>query len=287
MSIHTPTARFDTGRALSEDELFERAPSIFATQAHESRSERFAPIATIDALRALGREGFVPVGARQCVTRDESRQAFTKHLIRLRHKDWQSNPHRYQVGDTICEILLKNANDGTCQYDLMAGLFRICCLNSLVAQTGEVESVKVRHSGDVTGKVIEGTYRVLESATKALAAPETWSQIMLPPPVQQAFAEGARVIRFGDAEGKVDTPITADHLLQARRIEDTRRDLWTTFNRVQENCIKGGLSARRERQLGEIRGRRVTTRQVNGIDQDLRLNKALWLLAEATAKAAV
>lgn len=281
--LYTKTARYDTGHALSEDELFNLAPSIFATEAHESRSDRFAPIATIDVLRALSREGFVPVGAKQCTTRDADRQAFTKHLIRLRHADWQIHRERYQVGDTVCEILLKNANDGTCQYDLMAGLFRIRCLNSLVAQTGEVESVKVRHSGDVEQKVVEGTYRVLETATKALEAPDKWSQLMLPPPTMEAFAEGARVIRFGDAKGNVDTPITAKHLICARRPEDMRSDLWHTFNRVQENCMKG-VTAIRDRRPGELRGRQVSTRQIKGIDQDLRLNKALWLLAEATAK---
>ena len=35
MSIYTQTARFDTGRALTEDELFKLAPSVFATTAHE------------------------------------------------------------------------------------------------------------------------------------------------------------------------------------------------------------------------------------------------------------
>jgi len=44
MSIYTSTARFDTGRALNEDEMRKAAPSIFALSAHESRSERFQPI---------------------------------------------------------------------------------------------------------------------------------------------------------------------------------------------------------------------------------------------------
>ncbi|AEG58227.1 hypothetical protein [Sinorhizobium meliloti] len=34
MSIYTETARFDTGRALSETELRRFAPSIFAETAH-------------------------------------------------------------------------------------------------------------------------------------------------------------------------------------------------------------------------------------------------------------
>ena len=62
MTIYTNTARFDTGRSMTETELRRAAPSIFAMSAHESRSERFIPIPTIEILRGLIAEGFVPVG---------------------------------------------------------------------------------------------------------------------------------------------------------------------------------------------------------------------------------
>lgn len=52
-SVYASTARFDSARALSEDEMRRSAPSIFAVSAHESRSERFQPIPTIEVLRAL------------------------------------------------------------------------------------------------------------------------------------------------------------------------------------------------------------------------------------------
>jgi hypothetical protein len=58
--------------------------------------------------------------------------------------------------------------------------------------------------------------------------------------------------------------------LTARRYDDQKNDLWTTYNRVQENVIKGGI-----RQVN-----RRKSRGVNGIDENLRLNKALWTLAE-------
>jgi hypothetical protein len=79
MLYNCSTARFDgTARALTEDEMRQAAPSIFATQAHESRSERFRPIPTIDVLRGLQREGFHPVACRQAVTREPGREDFTK-----------------------------------------------------------------------------------------------------------------------------------------------------------------------------------------------------------------
>lgn len=279
MNIYAPTARFDSARALTEDELYKVAPSIFAIDKHESRSDRFQPIPTIEILRALTREGFVPVGARQSGTRDESKREFTKHLIRLRKIE---DDAKFRVGDTVCEILLKNANDGSSAYELMAGLFRIACMNSLVAQIGTVESTKVRHSGDVQGKVIEGTYTVLGQAHAALDAPNDWSRITLSQDEKTAFADAARTLRFGDADGVVDTPITARHLLVPRRMSDVEDTLWNVFNRVQENAIRGGLSATRIDPVTNER-RRVTTREVKGIDQDVKLNRALWKLTQTMA----
>lgn len=278
MTIYTETARFDTGRALTETEMRRMAPSIFARSAHESRSERFQPIPTIEVLRGLMREGFMPVGAKQSRSRTEGKADFTKHLIRLRRVD---DGKVYNVGDTVCEILLKNANDGTSAYELMAGLFRVRCLNSLVAQTSTIDAIKVRHSGDVQHKVIEGTYRVLGEAERTLAAPQDWSTLRLTRDERDILAAAAHVLRFGDSEGETTTPIKAHQMLIPRRHDDRADDLWTVWNVVQENAVKGGLRGVGHDDLG--RPRRVKSRAVNGIDQDIKLNKALWLLGERMA----
>src|SRR5688572_965709 len=140
-SVYAATARFDSqARALTEDELRRMAPSVFAVTAHDSRSDRFRPIPTIEVVRGLAAQGFAVVGAKQSVSRIPGREDFTKHLLRLRMLDAAV---KHTVGDTVMEMLLKNANDGTSAYDLLAGLFRISCLNSLVCQTGTIDTVKV------------------------------------------------------------------------------------------------------------------------------------------------
>lgn len=276
-SVYGQTARFDTGRALTESELRLHCPSVFATEAHSSRSDRFRAIPTIEIIRGLEREGFSVVGAKQSTARDDSRADFTKHLLRLRRLN---DGKTYSVGDTVFEMLMKNANDGSSIYDLMGGLFRIACLNSMVRQTSTLDAVKVRHTGnDVLGKVIEGTYRVLNTADAALAAPQDWSRINLNTDDREAFATAAHVLRFGDAEGETNTLVKPMQLLQPRRVEDRGNDLWKTFNVAQEACIKGGVQAQ-GRDTNTNRFRRVTTRPVNGIDQDVRLNKSLWILAQ-------
>lgn len=281
-TVYAGSARFDgSAKALTEDDMRRAAPSIFAVTAHESRSARFKPIPTIEVLRGLMSEGFMPVGVRQAATRDEGREDFTKHLIRLRKLD---DDIKHKVGDTVCEVLLRNANDGTASYEIMAGLFRIRCLNSLVSCTSELSSCKVRHGGDVAAKVIEGTYTVLDVAHEALAAPQDWSRMVMREEERQAFAKAAHVLRFADSDGEVKTPIEPQQLLDVRRNGDEGRDLWTTFNVVQENAIKGGLRNWHRDEVTGRRVRRATMRAVNGIEQDVKLNKALWTLASEMAK---
>ena len=286
-AVYAPrTARFDdTARALSQDEMRRAAPSIFAARPHASRSERFRVIPTIEVLRGLEKEGFFAVGARQSASRDATKTDYTKHMIRLRRLD---NAQKYRVGDAVCEIILRNANDGTSAYELMAGLFRIRCLNSLVARIATVNSIKVRHSGDALEKVVDGTYRVLTQVEAVLAAPQDWSRIALDDDARAALAASAHALRFSDADGKAKTPIKPEQLLTPRRADDRGDDLWTTLNVVQENVIRGGLSARAPASTDQHgrwrRGRLVTTRAVNNIDRDVKLNKALWVLGERTAR---
>ena len=285
-AIYAPrTAGFDDGaRALSQDEMRRAAPSIFAARPHVSRSERFRAIPTIEVLRGLEIEGFFAVGVKQSGSRDASKTGYTRHLIRLRRLD---DARQYPVGDTVCEIILKNANDGTTAYELMAGLFRIRCLNSLVAQIATLDSIKVRHSGDALEKVVAGTYRVVGQAEAVLAAPQDWSRLALDYDARAALAASAHVLRFGDADGRVATPIKPEQLLTPRRADDRANDLWTVMNVIHENVIRGGLSARAPASTDQHghwrRGRVVTTRAVNNIDQDVRLNKALWGLGERMA----
>ena len=56
----------------------------------------------------------------------------------------------------------------------------------------------------------------------------------------------------------------------------------TMENVVQENAIRGGLEARFRDEHGRLR--RSRSRAVKGIDQDVKLNKALWTLSEKMAE---
>jgi hypothetical protein len=165
----------------------------------------------------------------------------------------------------------------------MAGIFRLVCTNGLIVAESTIGSLSVPHKGDVVQRVVEGSFEIVGQSRKALDVTQQWGALQLTSGEQSAFAEAAHTLRFADSEGKVETPITAAMLLTPRRSEDSASDLYTTMNRVQENAVRGGLRARGPRVNGQ-RGRMITTREIRGIDQDVRLNRALWQLAERMAE---
>lgn len=272
----------DSNDSLSLDEMKRSLPAIFAEQPHASRSDKYVYISTADTVNALMAEGFAPVEARVSRSKSDSRQAFAKHMVRFQMR---GNVKARKVGDVSFEVILRNAHDGTSCYDFMAGLFRLACLNGMVVSAGDFGTVHVRHAGNrdkLLTSVVEGAHSVLKAAPIALEAPAKWSGIELSTDEQIKFARKARVVRFGDAHGDVRSPITAGQLLMPRRAADIGNDLWKTFNRVQENAIRGGLTAQSK---GGLIPMHQTTREIVGIDSNIKVNKALWLLAENTARA--
>ncbi|MBN3262158.1 DUF932 domain-containing protein [Pectobacterium brasiliense] len=249
-------------RPLTREELMQVVPSVFGEDKHASRSDKYTFIPTITLLENLQREGFEPFFACQSRVRDPSRREHTKHLLRLR-KSGQI------TGQQVPEIIILNSHGGESSFQLLPGIFRSVCTNSLVCGQSFGE-IRVPHRGDIVGKVIEGAYEVLGVFDRVEEKRDAMQSLQLPPPAQHALANAALRYRFGEEHH----PITASQLLSPRRREDQRDDLWTVFNRVQENFLKGGLSGR------TAQGRNTRTRAVNGIDGDVKLNRALWVMAE-------
>ncbi len=280
---------------LTMEELRHYAPSAFATAAHESRSIRYTYIPTSEVIAGLMHAGFQPFRATQSRSRIEGKTEFTKHMIRFRHPDATAIE---RVGDSVPEVVLVNSHDGTSAYKLSAGLYRLVCSNGLMVSDSTVEMLSIQHKGSIVDQVIEGSFQIVGQAEKALARADDWNHLQLTAGEQAAFADAARTLRFADAEGEIKTPITAAQLLRPRRNDDAAPfngwqrpvvpapDLWHTLNVVQENVMRGGLHGFQQAvdPNGRKTARRVTTREVKGIDQDVKLNRALWTLAERMAE---
>jgi hypothetical protein len=275
MSLTTRFAKNSTSyrqnTPLDNEQLFRIAPSIFAAEPHESRSIKYTYIPTIQVLDGLRKEGFQPFMVAQSRSRIEGKSEYTKHLLRLRHANDITSSEAN-------EIILINSHDGTSSYQMLAGIFRFVCQNGMVCGD-TVEDVRVPHRGNITDNVIEAAYSIVDEFETVHQSIEGMKSTKLLLPEAEVFAEAALSLKYDTPE---ESPIQPSQLLYARRLDDRSGDnknsVWGTFNRVQENIMKGGLHGR------IATGNRTSTRSVQSIDNNVKLNKALWILADRMAQ---
>jgi len=258
---------------LSDDQLRRSAPSVFAGSPLPGVSERYAFVPTAQIVSRLREAAWVPISAFEQRVRLDERRGFQKHMIRFQRADVV--PVR---GEFTAELVLVNSHDRSSAYQLHPGLFRFICGNGLIVADTTFERISIRHSGFTPDEVVEASFRIFDQIPTITANVEKFRDRILTIEESNAFAKKALTVRFGE---ELAWPITPIKLLEPRRREDRGDDLWHTFNRLHENLLQGG---QREHGRFLANGRRVPrTRAVTGLDQNIRINKQLWELAQRLA----
>jgi hypothetical protein len=118
-------------------------------------------------------------------------------------------------------------------------------------------------------------FKVLNAVPDIMNQVQLFQERILTDAEQLALATGAAAYRWEDL---TKAPVSPSLLLNPRRYGDGAKDLFITLNCVQENIIRGGQrDGSRRRPDGS---RMPKSRAIKGIDEDMKLNKALWEMAE-------
>ena len=214
---------------------------------------------------------WVPVEVEEQRIRQEARRGFQKHLIRLRLESQMATLDEWNV-----ELVVVNSHDAGCAYQLHAGIYRRICSNGLVISSESFNAIRFRHSGCLTGEVVEASLRLVEAMPRIGERIARFRERILEPRESWTLAQQALLLRYPTVD---ESPISPETLLQAHRPEDEGDDLWLTMNRLQESLLRGGLSDDRRDRRGKLR----SVRPPRGIDSKVSVNKGPWSLAERLA----
>lgn len=251
---------------LTKEQVINMAPAVFSQSPDERVSERYSFLSTEKIVDVLNNEGWGIVQVNQKIPikkyRDE-RKFFCKHLLRFRHEAQQSVQDEY-----FPEIVLVNSHDRSSRFSFYAGIFRIVCSNGLIVATNHFEKLVLTHVGFEQKEVIEITRKITKDINKLVPVIEQMRVKVLSKPQQIELAREAMKLRWEE-----NTPLLPDQLLNRRRQLDNKDDVWTVYNVIQENIMKGGLEVRTR-----IGARSSSTREVRNIDRQVKLNIALWNL---------
>jgi hypothetical protein len=238
--------------------------SIQANHEHSHLSTKYSFIPTTQVVNQFEKMGWFPEKASQVAARKN--EGFQKHLIRFRREHFDMIP-----GNIIPEIVLTNSHDGMASFQIMAGLFRVVCSNGLIVADSMFASHKIRHMGYTNQAVKMAIEDVTDSIPRVSGRIQEFREIEMTPDEKNVFAQAALEIKYGEDAPKYDT----QRFLAPLRREDEKPTLWSTYNTAQEKLIKGGRFKEVENSW-----RHQKARGVKAIGEDVRINKALWMITE-------
>lgn len=251
--------------------LLRKAPSIFTTEPHEGKSKEYKLIPTIDVINTIRDFGFEVTHAGQQKVRSADKVCHTKHMVRMRSKTACVTPI---VGDTVPELVLWNSHgfpSAASHFDV--GFYRFVCANGMVTKDAEFSGIRILHKGeDILDRVAEGVRHAQEQIDRLINNVYRWKAVELEAGEEIRLATKMLLARYGDIS---KSPILPHTLMTPRRNEDNSVDLWTSFNKMQEHLMRGGLNS-------GLRGdkRLRTTRPVRGVSETIRFNREAWSAAQ-------
>lgn len=255
------------------------APAIATDHPHPYKSSTFTHVNTGELLESMLDNGFAIRSVRQArgliTTRGVDTGLYNQHIVVLRDA---KAFHDLAVGDSIPEIVIINSHDGSGCFMVTAGLFRLLCLNGMVVGDS-YESLRLQHRWMAVEEITAGARKIWEHMPILMKWREDAVKRELSTEEKYDFAEKAMVIRFPTRPVQ-EMPFDSGQLLSMRRDEDVGDNLWKTYQRVQENVIKGGIEGR------SGTGRITRMREITGVQADLEINRSLWDLADTYLKAA-
>ena len=264
---------------LTQTELLKRAPSIFTSEPYDKVSENYKMIRTYDVVDALVDEGFVVTHAQQSNVRAVDRRPYAKHMLRFRRADayQPTGEHKFFERGTepiVPEAVVWNSHGyPSSAYHVDCGVFSFICANGCIIKQADFGGFRVLHKGnDVIEQVINSVKYVTDQIERISGVVNSWRTLYLTDYEQLHLAEGILKARYGDLKR---SPILPETLLQTRRDVDRESNtLWTKFNVMQENVMKGGQNSGLR---GEKRLR--TTRAIRGTNETIRFNQEAWQVA--------
>jgi len=206
-------------------------------------------IPTIDVVQKLQKEGWMINGVDE--QRNEKTRKITNNYVQMTHPDFAIKNSKGK-DEAYSSLTISNSCSGDQPLTMDLGAYRMICSNGMIGFDKHAEREIIKHTEINYGDLDHFIYNISNKAQNVINHLNSWKQKNLTSEQIQNLAYNAAKLRFNEDDEKFN-PID---LLRVNRVEDEGEDVWTVFNRIQENL----------------------TYDVKNKQTDIRLNKQLFEL---------
>jgi hypothetical protein len=208
-------------------------------------------IPTLNAVEILQNDGWLLKGVAE--QRGKNRK-ISSNYVQMQHPDFSVLDKKGKT-EALASITISNSTTGNSPLNLDLGAFRLVCSNGAVMKNTAAES-NIKHTEINYKQLPELVARLNNRAMVLSDVISNMRNIQLSADDIKKFAFEAARLRFDDL-----TDVNVASVFKVNRIEDEGNDLWTVFNRIQENL----------------------TADISNFSNDIKLNQQLFSLADQYA----
>lgn len=190
-------------------------------------SDKYTAIQTIDVINKFEDLGFNLINYEESRYRKAEKQHKIRHVVRLGIDEDQ---------EVRREIIIMNSTDGSSGFKLHLGIHRFSCANGLIACDDLIQSENIRHNTvDPWDRISKWTDMMKAKLNEEQEIREAMYNYRMSAYDMEQFAYEAIKLRELDIDEVLD-PMALNIV---NRPEDAGKNLWKTYNRIQENLLKG------------------------------------------------
>jgi hypothetical protein len=209
-------------------------------------------IPTIDVVSKLQNEGWQISGVNE--QRGKNRK-ITNNYVQMQHPDFALKDSKGR-NEALASLTITNSCNGSKPMQLDLGVYRQVCSNGAIAYDKAAESEYIKHVQVNYFNLDQFISNIAKKTSTVVKGFEILKHTNLSTDDMRKLATAAAELRYGNIDD-----FDVNDLLSINRIEDEGNDLWTVFNRIQENL----------------------TADVSNLNEDIRLNKQLSALVNQYA----
>jgi hypothetical protein len=195
---------------------------------NQQQTQKKFYIPTLDVISKFQDEGWQLKGVSEL--RSKKTRKITNNFIQLQHPDLMV---RNSMGKTeaVSSITISNSCNGNKPMSMDMGVYRLVCQNGMISYDRHGKSEKIKHTGKDYANLDNFIYNMNSRANELITTVNLMKERGMGKDGIREFAIAASKIRYNEdvADSKVED------LMKVHRDEDKGDDVWTVFNRIQEN----------------------------------------------------
>lgn len=243
---------------LTENEIRQAAPSVYATEPSGHVSEKYTFIPTTQVVEDLASFGWKVYSAEQRTARTKVRNNHTKHLVRFRNESIED------ILGCTPEITLTNSHDGRNAFQFYVGLYRPDTQTSFVISHTTLSNLRIKHQWYTLDEVRSVTQKVTGYLPILIEQVQELRDTVITTAEQRQYALRAMMTRWGKDYPNILTQVAMNP------VRGNTVTLWDAFNNIQTKILDGGITYELPSK------RKQTVRAITNVDLKIKINEELW-----------